>query len=398
MNKLSFKPCCLFILLLATCLPSFKGYTQDFEHINVKKQPVSTDETTDMLATEYTLPFQIIQFDLDTINNEILLLLKRNNKRQINPTGNLILLDLKTHKVRWQHDIRNNVIGYAFAKNKIVKYTYSETICYDRATGKENWKTKATKFTWDGWNHAVEKDNNLILYATHGIHSTNLDDGKHWVYKCNTRWNDYVAEKPERAGAFNLLGMFIGGVPGMLLMSESSHSYTLSGGASNILYDDKHIYFTDREYLHCMDIKGNLMWRSPFSTDSTSHSQISFYKDNILIVNYGYANLGSEKIWRGTPFIALANKQTGILNYNHSIPAKRYILDTWINNDTLNVLTENYFHKYDIASGICTSSKKPDSTMIHEHNLSKQNLQTVYPNGTQINADSNKLILHTKIK
>jgi outer membrane protein assembly factor BamB len=234
----------------------------------------------------------------------------------INISGNNLLLsnDIKTVKY-------NKLYGYDEFKypSKII-YTfpqqnrgliYSRTEddilnCINLSTGNVSWSATIPKKA-DWVDTQFFNDSNLLIAAS-GIHAVNIKKGLLWSYPLVTSvtTNKSLIYSSAKHNTIHKISTAI---------RTSSEENVITQLASNILKDEKHIYFAGKEKMIALNHDGGIAWEIDLRNYPVSKMLISKTDSSFTLVNFGMAMHGDNFIIWGKPFILSIDPMSGkILN------------------------------------------------------------------------------------
>jgi len=367
----------LVYFILVNIIYSGISFCQDFKYeIGNKKVVIGRDlkENVDIEAVQYTFPLNVYEFDIDSVRNEVLMVIRKMGELRYRRKGYLINLDLKNENPLWTKKIRYYYF-LSYSDNHIVYPKSNKSYYLDRRSGDMLWfsysmikhidtrrniglfgSLKAADMNtgnvvWErniddqfGWDDHLYYNDTTFVIAASGIHTFNLKDGTGWDHYLRTGKDDYT-----KTLAMNTVGL------GLALLTGTGYIYTgydsYHGFASNLLMDNDWIYFVSKDNFVCIDIAGELIWEKTYEKNYTSASEIFFIDENVIMINKGFAYNNNYMVKRGVSFIAAYNRKNGEQEYFNTIKKNRIIYDYILKQDTLVILTGDGIFNYSISSG-----------------------------------------------
>ncbi len=339
-------------------------------------------------ANEYTFPERVHDFQVDTINNDIIIQLRGLKKEKwLSNKGEVIRYDIDNNKILWFDKIAYQVERIEQYGGVTLHTTGGKSYCLDNLTGQQLWKVKnslifadpvdkigigykiqATKGAenmlegidlksgqpiWQrnisreySWNDVFYLNDSTLLIGASGLHTLNIFDGSGWDFNTITGKKDYTA---------SAIGTGLGIAAGLL-----TGTYAVSTGhnlvrdvVSNVIVDSSNIYFASKEHLVKLNREGKVLWQKSLPNDLTSKSWIFKSNDDLVMVNRGYAYMGHRQLDFGTPFIASFDLHTGNQNYLETVTneKKEIIKGIGQKDGELLFIFNDHISKYSISDG-----------------------------------------------
>ena len=308
------------------------------------------------------------------------------NKKEQGGQGNLLVFDLKKSEVVWNKPIDYSHSAISQFGGHIVEFTrtqanilnfntgnvrnvISNSLYYvdpqrgigfgyktnsgaldaskvegvDMKTGETRWKRNIThKF---GWNNTLPLNDSIVIVTSDGLHSVNLLHGRGWDYSAATGRNDYSTTI-----AANLVGIGFGLLTGSFV-STTGHDH-LTDLVSNVLADNKNVYFSSKDKVTCLTHDGNVKWENN-SARKLRSSALIFIKDSVLyVVNKGTAFLNGRRINYGKPFFEAIDLSTGKDVFNVSMKDQNFdFVDYSVLKNSVLIVSRNNIGCYSTVDG-----------------------------------------------
>lgn len=384
----------LGLLLLATI--TFAQTKNPLEVLTINTIGKNLKTQQDIPALRYVFSERIYNFQVDTINQQILVILRKltNKGSSYNLYGTLLVVDGKTHQEKWNKKIDYSVEKVSLFSSFILHSKGKKYTSLDLQTGKELWSVKtymmycqvdkrigvgyqnsgfASKFEtlegidltkgtviWQrnfindyGINSYIPKNDSLLLIKGGGLHQFNLADGKGWDYDAITGKKDY-----QELVAKNVLGVTLAVVTGVGFTANAPTM--VSDIESNLLADKEFYYLASKNQLSKINQhNGTIVWSQALPEEETSKS-VLFLKDSMVyIINKGYAYWGSKQIDFGIPYIAAFHQDTGKKEYLYMMDkAQSRIYDYQLKNDSILFMYPDCLSWHSLKDGAELLSKK----------------------------------------
>lgn len=338
--------------------------------------------------TEYVFAKKITHSVLDSATMRLTLLLKNDSKGKNlqGGQGDVLVFDLKKSEVVWDKPmdysnasvsqygdyiieftkVQANILNFNTGK---VRNVISNSLYYvdplrgigfgyktnfgavdaskvegvDMKTGETRWKRNIThKF---GWNNTLPLNDSIVIVTSDGLHSVNLLHGRGWDYSAATGRNDYSTTV-----AANLVGIGFGLLTGSFV-STVGHDH-LTDLVSNVLADNKSIYFSSRDKLTCLTHDGNIKWENNSARKFRS-SALIFINDSVLyVINKGTAFLNGRRINYGKPFFEAIDLSTGKDIFNVSMKDQNFdFVDYSVLKNSVLIVSRNNIGCYSTVDG-----------------------------------------------
>lgn len=389
----------------------FLGFFQAFAQ---KEITVSTNSKTvgqnlltgeSVQAKEYTFPERVHDFQIDTINNDIIIQLRGVRKEKwLANKGEVIRYDVDNDKVLWFDKITYQIESIQHYGGITLHTTGGKSYCLDNLTGQQLWEVKNSlvfadpvhkigigykiqpgkgkenilegidlttgQSIWQreisreySWNEVFYLDDSTLLIGASGLHTLKIFDGTGWDYNTLTGKKDYTA---------SAVGTGLGIAAGLL-----TGTYAVSTGhnlvrdvVSNVLVDSLSIYFASKEHLVKLNREGKTLWQNNLPNELTSKSRIFKFDNELLMVNRGYAYMGDRQLDFGKPFIASFEINTGEQKYLVTVANEKKGIIQGIDqkNEELLFVFNDHISKYSIADGQLINDQQFNSVEYGELN------------------------------
>lgn len=379
------------LIVTLIVLSSFQSLAQKDIIVLTNKKQFGKDLVTGEIIEghEYTFPNRIQDFQIDTVNNYLTILLRglSKNGKWLNNKGHFIRYDIEERKVLWSEKIAFQVESIEQFGSVTLRTTGGKSYCLDSETGEELWEVKNSLILVDpiedigigykiqpakgkqntlqgidlntgrpiwereinreySWNDFFYLNDSTLLVGASGLHTVNIVDGTGWDYNTTTGKKDYTA---------SAVGTGLGIAAGLLtgMYSVTTGHNLVRDVVSNIIVDSLSLYFASKEHLVRLDKKGEIIWRKTLPSDMTSRSWIFKSGQNLVMVNRGYAYMGYRQLDFGTPFIASFDLYTGDQNYFVTVSdeKKEIIKGLEQNEEELLFVYNDHVAKYAISDG-----------------------------------------------
>lgn len=248
---------------------------------------------------------------LSTVNDS-LKWINESSLYDIRISGNNLMLSNEVRSVRY-----NKLHGYDEIRyDSKMFYTvpkYNRGFMYDRtqenvlqcvnlSVGNVTWSCTIPKS--ENWVDTQQLNDSTILIAAGGLHAVNARSGLLWTYPLST------SVKTNRSFIYsNAKFTTIQQISSVIKTTTEDNVVTQV--ASNILKDDKLVYFASREKLIAVTHSGKLAWQVDLKNYPTS-KMLLFKTDSALtLVNFGLAMHSNNFVTWGKPFIITVDPATG---------------------------------------------------------------------------------------
>ncbi|NEN25246.1 PQQ-like beta-propeller repeat protein [Cryomorpha ignava] len=378
------------LILAVVVLFSLHGFAQKEITVLTSSKVVGNNLLTGepIMAKIYTFPERVHDFQIDTINNDLIIQLRGLRKgKWLANKGEVIRYDIDKNKVLWFDKIAYQVESIEQYGGVTLHTTGGKSYCLDNLTGQKLWEVKNSLIFADpvdkigigykiqasrgkenmlegidltngqpiwqreisreySWNDAFYLNDSTLLIAASGLHTLNIFDGAGWDFNTITGKKDYTA---------SAVGTGLGIAAGLLtgMYSVSTGHNLVRDVVSNVLVDSLHIYFASKEHLVKLNREGEVLWQKSLPNDLTSKSLIFKFDDNLVMVNRGYAYMGNRQLDFGTPFIASFDLNSGDQKYMVTVSneKKEIIKAIDLTDEELLFVFNDHVSKYSVITG-----------------------------------------------
>lgn len=244
--------------------------------------------------------------------------------------GNKVsMLDAATGSVRWQgkffpvqfDDSTHVVLGYSSTRS-------SKLSGYDLNTGQQLWTVSLPHDKNWGWNHVIREDSVHWLIVADDLNRLNISTGEVSVYEAKTGVSDVK-------GAI-LQGLAMGALAVAGAMATGYAAYPIGYVSqnvinqlhSNVVQDEQHYYFADRERVACLDRGMNTVWSYEFPSRTSAFSRLVENDSTLYMFNLGFGLKDGRQLTKmGRPFIAAFDKRTGDCHYMNMLSLKKDMVE-----------------------------------------------------------------------
>lgn len=380
------------LLISALLLTSISIQAQQ-KLLNTAHQNTGSNYRTnsEVVAKTYILPERIHTFHIDSTTNTATLQLRdlTKNAKNLKSKGSIALVDLGTNTIKWNrpfdyasngfaqygkhyiqsspgksiiinaengtdawimpneiyyvHPVQHIALGYKYRSLANVASDRLEGI--DISNGKVLWKREIKKDY--SWNEIKNLDDSTLLIVSSGLHTINLNDGTGWDYDASTGRNDY-----RKMIAANAAGIALGVLTGTYMMSTGSD--IVKDLVSNLLIDDSAYYLASRHEIVKIDSTGNKRWQKPLAKEFASKSELFLKRNDLIMVNRGYAYYNDNLVDYGMPFIAVFDKSNGNQKYLVETGRKKQMINSYmLNKDSSEIflVMDNKLSRYSLNDG-----------------------------------------------
>ena len=216
--------------------------------------------------------------------------------------GNKVsMLDAATGAVRWQgkffpvqfDDSTHVVLGYSSTRS-------SKLSGYDLNTGQQLWTVSLPHDKNWGWNHVIREDSVHWLIVADDLNRLNISTGEVSVYEAKTGVSDVK-------GAI-LQGLAMGALAVAGAMATGYAAYPIGYVSqnvinqlhSNVVQDEQHYYFADRERVACLDRGMNTVWSYEFPSRTSAFSRLVENDSTLYMFNLGEDGASVHRCLRQT--------------------------------------------------------------------------------------------------
>lgn len=273
------------------------------------------------------------------------------------------LLGKETGVKRWETDVYpiyvDDSLGLMLAYKSI---TSSKLQGIGLKFGNKLWETKIPHEY--GWNEVVDAGSNKRLIVADELHKLDIMTGELLTYEGKPGAHDTKAALLQglAAVAGGVLSTAVTGGMGYYYVPVASN--TITGLTSNILLQESHYYWADRQQISCIDTTFNVVWQKEFPVKGT-RSQLFMQDDKLYMLNYGYGlREGGSRRKYGRPFIACYDPQNGEeLFFNRLSVKKDIIEDALCTDDALFMLFDDGMAYQELTDSVV--SIVPWDTEVH---------------------------------
>lgn len=351
-------------------------------------------------AVEYAFPERIHDFEVDTVNNFLTLDLRgvSKNGKWLDNKGDVVRFSTAENRVLWTKRVFFQSGSIEQYGGTTLQTIGGKTYSLDNYSGEKLWevqnsllfvdrrlntaigyKLKRSNETlegislkdgqtlWErkvrqdlGWNDLAYVNDTTLLIAAAGLHSVNLKTGKGWDYEATTG-------KKDRTGS--AVGTGLGLAAGVLtgMYSVTTGYDLIKNICSNMLRDSLGIYFASKTELVKLREDGQQIWKTALSEDESSKSAILIHKGSLVMINWGYAERGQQKINMGRPFIASFNLSNGETRFKTIVSNdKESILDFALLDDEIAFVFDKRLEKYSLKDGRLLTTKAYNTAEVGE--------------------------------
>ncbi|MBA3827854.1 MAG: PQQ-binding-like beta-propeller repeat protein [Taibaiella sp.] len=350
-------------------------------------EPITTHAGSATLHTNRIhFPFSVYKYYIDSNNNRLLLILRKEVKGKYKDEGYLALYDINTGALLWKNPMKSFEVLYN--KNVTTMSAGGESYCFDNTTGKllwhaqktmeyvhptinvgiatdtrkaeqqqgvdmttgeKQWKYKPTPTTWADVKQLTDS---TIIFTSEGLRALNLYSGEGWHYKAKIIEFDY-ADALLKSLLHPSFGLSVGfmGASIYIPIYENQHAVSeiITGFESDIVKDSnsRRIFFASHDKISCLGYEGNVVWETLYGGKHIFKPDVELVNNKVLLVNSG----ADEKKRNVTPFIALYDAATGKQEYMNEFNAHSVITGHVLSHDTMIVTTKSKVLKYLLADG-----------------------------------------------
>jgi len=248
---------------------------------------------------------------LSTVNDS-LKWINESSLYDIRVAGNNLLVSNDVRSVRYNKlhgydEIRyDSKIFYTIAKyNRGLMYDRTQgnvLNCVNLSVGNTTWSCTIPKD--ENWVDSQYLNDSTLLIAAGGLHAVNIRTGLLWTYPLST------AIKTNRSFIYsNAKFLTIQQISSVIKTSAEDNVVTQI--ASNIVKDDKLVYFAAKEKLIAVTHAGKLVWQLDLKNYPTSKMLITKTDSSLTLVNFGLATHSNNFVTWGKPFILTLDPATG---------------------------------------------------------------------------------------
>ena len=276
-------------------------------------------------------------------------------------TGNkLTMLDPNTGTVRWegkftpvQYDDSTNVIlGYAGPSSKKLSG-------YDLTTGQQLWTASIPHEKNWGWHHVIREDSVHWIVVADDLNRLNIRTGEVSVHDAKTGVTDV------KNAILQGLAMTAGAVAGAMATGYAAYPVgavspnIINQLHSNVVLDDSHYFFADREQVVCLDESMKPIWNYEFPSKTATFSRLVCNDSTLFMFNLGFGlKNGQMRKKMGRPFIAAFDKRTGECQVMNMLSMKKDMVeDVVLNPDGAFMLFDDGLaYKHELDDSVVTVS------------------------------------------
>jgi hypothetical protein len=172
------------------------------------------------------------------------------------------------------------------------------------STGNLVWQT--TLNNEQQWVDLKYLNDTTLLIAASGLTSINLKTGKNWEIPLETHL------KP--TGPILISENDLQNKNSLNSVETATNNSNITFLSSNILINNKEVYFASKDYLTAIDSTGKIIWQQDLKKYQLSQTILSVINDEVLLFNIGKAKCGDKSVVYSKPFLLKFNKTTGVLN------------------------------------------------------------------------------------
>ncbi len=362
-----------FFLLLCFCVCFTSVYSQKKNNLFSSEEIiVGTNSITqnEIKGIQFNFNYDIYDIDIDSLQNNISLVLRKSGEKYFKNKGSLAVLNVEHKIFQWTKELKMSFDMIA-TSDRIIMSSQGKTEAFNKGDGKLMWTNDhlirfvnyklnigynrhlrsynlsdgreiADRDLKDGfgWNDSKYINDSTLILACSGIHSINLLNGNGWDYEMTTGKKIYGGMIAGIAGGVAMAALFgVGVVP--------TGPDILHNLSSNLIIDSL-IYLASHNELVCVNYSGKVIWKESLDEKNTGTTVLTIYKNNLLLINTGYAFKNNRRIEYGNPYLSIIDKATGKTIRTSPLKIKEYISDWKINSDTLILLLKNSIIKFNL--------------------------------------------------
>jgi len=332
----------LVIVCVAFSLKLFSQMQVESIKITTTQVGVSAISVNSLVARTFNLSYPLYDYKTDTLTKQLFFSARqRGESSSSNYLSRGFFGDLSavTDSIRWVnesslYDIKvsgtnlllsnelksvryNKLHGYDEIKyDSKIFFTipkYNRGLMYDRtqenvlhcvnlALGSTTWSCSIPKS--ENWVDTGYLNDSTLLIAAGGLHAVNPKSGLLWSFPLSTsvRTNRSFIYSNAKYTTIQQISSVI---------KTSSDDNLVTQIASNILKDDKLIYFASKEKLIAVTHAGVLAWQLDLKNYPTSKMLISRTDSSLILANFGLATHSNNFVTWGKPFIITIDPASG---------------------------------------------------------------------------------------
>lgn len=316
----------------------------DAENLKITKTAIGTSAISIHTITARTinLTLPIFNYSFDTLSNQLFFSARQKSESggsQYLSKGFFGAFNSKTDSVKWVNE--SSLYNLSVSGNNLLLSNDVKTVRYNKAHGYDEIRynskiiyttpafnkgmmySKTENDVLQGvnlsvgnviWNCAMPRsedwvdtkylNDSVVLIAAKGLHAVNVKQGLLWSFPLST------ATKTEKALVYSLAKYnTIQKISSVIRTTSDENVVTQI--ASNIIKDDKNVYFASKEKVIAVTHGGKLAWEVDLRNYPVSKMYLSKNDSVITLVNFGLATHGQNFVTWGKPFIISIDPANG---------------------------------------------------------------------------------------
>ncbi len=332
----------LVILCVAFSVKLFPQMQVESIKITTTQVGVSAISINSLVAKTFNLTYPLYDYEIDTLTKQLFFSARQRGESSSSTylsRGFFCDLSSVTDSLRWinesslydvkvsgtnlllSNEVRsvryNKLHGYDEIKyDSKIFYTlpkYNRGFMYDRiqdnvlhcvnlSVGNTTWSCNIPK--GENWVDTKYLNDSTLLIAAGGLHAVSARSGLLWSFPLSTsiRTNRSFIYSNAKYTTIQQISSVI---------KTSSDDNVVTQIASNILKDDRLIYFASKEKLIAVTHAGALAWQLDLKNYPTSKMLISKTDSSLILVNFGLATHSNNFVTWGKPFILTIDPSSG---------------------------------------------------------------------------------------
>lgn len=349
------------------------------------------DNDSSIFGTQYQFNDYIFDYDLDTLNNTVLVQLRGTKRDKYwENEGIVCQINLQLEKTYWKKEINYQQQYFHQFGNYIFSGDGKSSTLHHSQLGSKRWTTDVSfcyvndknqigvgynnqeegqhlygidlqnnEKKWDrqivrdfGWDEIRYLNDSTLLIVANGLHAINLLDGKGWDVNLVSGSQSYG-----KAAAGALGGVALGILTGFYYIPKGDATVT-KGMISNTLIDRSYIYIASKNRIVKVDKdNGELVWNHAFEDEECGKSTLLFNDTTIVMIHNGSAQKEGKTIDYAKPFFAAFDRETGNEVFKTKLNTKHSINDYEIIGDSIYLMSENEIVACSLQNGEMLNKK-----------------------------------------
>ena len=382
-----------FLLYICSLLWPVHVSAQQFDSIAIPSiySDINSTRAKALAGIKISCSNEVVDAKLDSTLHLVTIttILKKNHK-------SIMVYDLNGKKAVWEREVNSKKYSVIHLDNYIILTSATSTICINKVSGEELWKSKRElvyvnnknevaftyyshfdssrpdilleairlsdgKKIWKraidrefGWSEIININDSTVILSASGLHCINLKNGKGWDYNALTGASIPVDTKinPLIYLAYFGSAVLLGPIFIFPIYYFTNTNDLLWDLCSNMLVEDGHIYYASRQTICALDLNGNKVWQTQLPNDISGNSRLVIKDSMLVLINKGTASKGLSKVYYGAPYLSAFYRFTGEQTYLKQIHMEEHaITDFQLQNGSSFLIQKDKLTEYSGLNG-----------------------------------------------